>query len=630
MSIRRSVWALLLSAFFLHGIASALDCSGLPVTFPVGEFPTGDFFSNFDNDCYTIRLGTGVGNSKYGDLNAVYYQLYYKVNPQYQLILIGTFPNTRYFSVSLNDSHSALSESLLDQNIAPLTSQYVNPYQPGVPYVDGQQYAVPITFGGTPGTLEPGCMMTAYNVVPNGMDATRRHPGMDWNNDSGFLQQYPDIPAHVVDTPQHTNPNTAGVLMIRAYVDDTPSSYATNPHVIVRDTASGCAYPAAYALDTLQIVAQSASVGSAWMDGQQHQAHKKYETSYLPKLCDAPIASPDLIRWTRQPEYVPATNPNASYLTAQLPANLPATLAAAGEVLRVRVRIPTTPPTPCTDGCSRTGDEQMRYMSLSLVEPSGETLASLADTYFAKDSSGYATLIVGTGASIPSWITAANGYTFLDLTALENYQQLALLTVRHVIPGPGFVCAGQFLPYRTSVDGPNGSFVGDYEPMVDYPAAATLPKVAAPLVVQAACDTFPTGVSGVRPNCGVFPEAPIAIAGVVTQCQTPGCSQFIAQAKPPIVITGTGFGVFPGGAPFDSGTSPYLQIFDSTQNWSAGYTKDACTVSISSWADNLIQFVANVADSGKCPLGAGDTVHVEVWNPQTMTSAKAQVTVTTN
>ncbi len=630
MGIRRSVRMLLLSLCFLYGIASALDCSGLPVTFTGGEFPTGDFFSNFDNDCYTIRLGTGYGNSKYGDLNALYYQLYYKVDPQYQLILIGTFPNTRYFSVSLNDSHSALSESLLDTNMVPLTSQYVNPYQPGVPYVDGQQYAVPITFGGTPGTLEPGCMMTAYNVVPNGMDATRRHPGMDWNSDAGFSLEYPDIPAHDVDTPQHTNPNTAGVLMLRAYIDDTPSSYATNPHVIVRDTASGCAYPAAYALDTLQIVAQSASVGSAWMDHQQNQAHKKYETDYLPKLCDAPIASPDQIRWTRQPEYVPATNPNASYLTAPLPANLPSTLAAAGEVLRVRMRIPTTPPTPCTDGCSRTGDEQMRYMSLSFVEPSGATLASLADNYFTKDSSGYATLIVGTGATIPAWITAANGYTFLDLTALENYQQLTLLTVRHIIPGPGFVCAGQFLPYRTSVDSPAGSLVGDYEPVVDYPDAATLPQQAAPLEMQAACDSFPAGESGVRPSCGVLPEPGIAIAGVVTQCQTPGCSQFIAQPKPPIVITGSGFGVFPDGAPFDSGTSQYLRIFDSTQDWSAGYTNDTCTVSISSWADNLIQLVANVADNGKCPLGAGDTVHVEVWNPQTMTSAKAQVTVAAN
>src|SRR5450759_2922368 len=39
-----------------------------------------------------------------------------------------------------------------------------------------------------------------------------------------------------------------------------------------------------------------------------------------------------------------------------------ANLASAGEVIRMRFRLPTTPPTPCTNGCSRSGNEQMRYM----------------------------------------------------------------------------------------------------------------------------------------------------------------------------------------------------------------------------------------------------------------------------
>jgi len=68
--MRRAVW-IIISLFQLSvfaGMAGAKDCYGLPTSFTGDEFPNGDFFSNFDNDCYTIRLGAGNGTSKYGDL----------------------------------------------------------------------------------------------------------------------------------------------------------------------------------------------------------------------------------------------------------------------------------------------------------------------------------------------------------------------------------------------------------------------------------------------------------------------------------------------------------------------------------------------------------------------------------
>jgi len=40
-----------------------------------------------------------------------------------------------------------------------------------------------------------------------------------------------------------------------------------------------------------------------------------------------------------------------------------------------------------------------------------------------------------------------------------------------------------------------------------------------------------------------------------------------------------------------------------------------------------IQLVANVAQTGACPLAAGDILEVDVWNPQTMVEARAKVTV---
>ena len=168
----------------------------------------------------------------------------------------------------------------------------------------------------------------------------------------------------------------------------------------------------------------------------------------------------------------------------------------------------------------------MRYMSLSFTAPGGATLASIADTAFTKDPHGYATLIVGTGATIPKWITAANGYTFLDLTAINGYQQLTLLSLRHIIPGTDFNCAGQFVPYRTAVDTPSGNLLGDYAPVVDYPLAATLPHKASPLKGLSACGMFPGGQPGIQPACGVLPAPPPMISAVVTQCQAPGCDQF--------------------------------------------------------------------------------------------------------
>ncbi len=89
------------------------------------------------------------------------------------------------------------------------------------------------------------------------------------------------------------------------------------------------------------------------------------------------------------------------------------------------------------------------------------------------------TLIVGTGASIPSWIKPANGYTFLNLTSVSGYQQLNEFAVRNILPASTFSCAVQSIPYKasdptTASDG----LMGLYAPQVDYPLASALPRTA--------------------------------------------------------------------------------------------------------------------------------------------------------
>jgi hypothetical protein len=555
--------------------------------------------------------------------------MFYQVDPSYEIVILGTFPNTRYFSITDYDAHGATAGSILDVNIVPLTSAYINPYQPGTAFVDGQKYAASIGFEGTPGTLEAGCTMNGFNVEVNSMDGTQRHTGMDWNSDPNVFRAEPDFTPHIVDTPQHTNPNTAGVVMIRNYLDITPNSYETTPHFILRDVASGCAYPAAYALNTLQVVANNSTTGSAWLDSTQSDLHRVYENKLLPRLCFATDMR-QVPAWTRGTEYVPGALPDGTYTTATVPAGLPQNLVAEGKVMRIRYRIPTTPPTPCTNGCSRSGNEELRYLSLSFEAADEITLASLADSAFTQDPNGYVTLIVGTGTTIPSWITAANGYTFLDLTALSGYQNLNSLKLRNILPAATFDCSGAAVPYRMNEYTPAGGLMGEYLPVVDHPTAASLPQVAAPLVQADSCGIFPDGGAAILPAaCGVSTFPPISLTAVTTQCAAPGCNQVVVEAQPPMSVIGNGFGDFPNGLPY-TGSSSYLEITDTTQNWSAGYSGDLCTVSISGWDNDLIELVANVNQNGMCPLLAGDQLTVNVWNPQSMVTATLTVTVASN
>jgi hypothetical protein len=100
------------------------------------------------------------------------------------------------------------------------------------------------------------------------------------------------------------------------------------------------------------------------------------------------------------------------------------------------------------------------------------------------------------------------------------------------------------------------------------------------------------------------------------------------QTQPPIAILAAagGFGSFPVGLPYQ-GNSNFLRITNITQNWSAGYTGDTCTIQIGEWSDTAISLVANVNQNGVCPMAAGDQLTVTVWNPQTLGTASVSVSV---
>jgi hypothetical protein len=484
--------------------------------------------------------------------------------------------------------------------------------------------------------------MTGYNVDVNEIDGTQRHPFMNWNLDTAFLHANPTLPLHKVDTSTHSNPNAAGAIIIRTYLDLTPSVAASIPHIIVRDLASGCAYPSTM-VATMGIVSTVAATGNLWMDQQQVQEHNVY-ASWQPTNCWGTVPSSE-IQWIRGDEYTPGGNPDSSYLYAYVPTGLPQSLADAGEVMRLRFRVPTTPPTPCTTGCSRTGNEQMRYMSVSFQIPGAGTLASIPDscpanpimscTPMVQNSSGYVTLIVGTGVAQPSWVTPANGYTWLDLTKSTNgdYHTLSQLALRDILPATSFECSGQLIPYKDGEATTEGAgLMGLYVPVIDYPVASTLPRTATPLTGPNSCAVFPTGAPELSPACGIEPPVSPQIAAVTSQCSIPGCSQVVAQFQPPISIQAKngGFGSFPLGLPY-TGNSAFIEITDTNpathQSWSAGFTGDPCTVQIGEWSDSLISLVANATDNGSCRMSAGDQLTVTVWNPQTRASASVVIPV---
>ncbi len=97
-----------------------------------------------------------------------------------------------------------------------------------------------------------------------------------------------------------------------------------------------------------------------------------------------------------------------------------------------------------------------------------------------------------------------------------------------------------------------------------------------------------------------------------------------AQPSPPLTIIGTGFGSLPYGLPF-TGNMPYIEITDSTQHWTAGYTTATCNVAITEWSDGAIALVPNVNQAAACKLVSGDALTVKITNPQTSQSASSSV-----
>ena len=466
----------------LGSIAPALSaqttaCNPLPAINPkLG------FVANFNNPCYAISLASGNGVNSVGDLNATYNQTYYTVPldpntglPLYELVLLGVFPNTRFFSVTADDEHLVDVAQLVDTQILPLNALSVNPLLPGATFVPNQQYGITVTFGGgAPATVTAGCSTSNSNIDKNVLDASMIHQGDTWTGYPGLPPTFP---------PHQTGANSGGAIQVRKYVDIATPSAAV---VIVRQLSDGCALPAAAAYNV--VVNPDLPTPNSWVNESQINDHGYFAANIQPRICYRPQDPHNAAMFFRTKEYVPLPNGASASVTAQVDASDLQTVFSGLDYMRVRFQLPTTPTTPCVGGaCSFTGNEQQRYKSLSF-QFGNNTILSLKDSDFVTDPNGNVALIVGVGPA-PTQVTAANYYTYVDISTYPNYQNFQTLFVRDILPNASFDCSSFNVPFKTEayfpllsdgvVTGPGG-YMGTYNMTVDFTPASEIPVIPVP------------------------------------------------------------------------------------------------------------------------------------------------------
>ena len=452
-----------------------INCSSLPAINPAK-----DFLGNFYNKCYLIPMGVGHGGTTGGDLGAEYDQIFYKIIPGYELVVYDQFPSARFLSVTVYDQHSANTSELLDANILPENSTMSNPFQIGVPYTPGQFYGVSVSLGsGVPTNPAAGCSTADTTIDQNLLDASQIHSGLTW---TGYPYLPPNFPPH------QTGANSAGALMVRKYAILSSTGPAG---VFVRQLSDGCAISAA-AANTLGILTTNLAVGQSQEDTQQIDAHQEFASKIQPRYC-FPRDPTNEVNWVREQQYLPEINSDAAYLRANFSSTVVQELISGGGFMQIQFPLPTFPDMPCATGnCSITGAEQMRYFSLSFEDAQQNVYTTMKDSQFVQDPNGNVTLIVGFGKQPPPQVTAANYYTYLDLSQFPNFANVNQIDVRNILQNASFNCSAFQVPFNTTEYNNVGGYMGAYVPTVQFLGATKIPTVPTPPTRVDSCGMKPT------------------------------------------------------------------------------------------------------------------------------------------
>jgi hypothetical protein len=344
---------------------------------------------------------------------------------------------------------------------------------------------IPISLGPVPSGISGACAIDPFET-DNLLDATQRHFSMDWNTVVAGPETVSttSLGPHAVDTPSHPplsadgqsgdGENMAGDVLIRNYLAPPgQQNQVQAPYVIVRDVNTGCPYPVSWLttggnnwvyapapqqaqpncstsngntpgagcgaiFSTVDLSCPPTHPGCGvpnWLDTNQQSLHSNF-TQITPQGCYTNGNTVNDLAWVRSPEWVGRPGPDDSYLSAAVSATDLTYAANHVKALMLQFQLPDMPAIPCAvgQGCSLSGNEQLRYLSLSFVQQqssagvaplamdpdgiqplitsSGSTIVSVADSAFCSNSGCtipvsclpgspcYVSLVVGIGPSV--------------------------------------------------------------------------------------------------------------------------------------------------------------------------------------------------------------------------------------
>lgn len=308
------------------------------------------------------------------DTQASYWLLHYEVVPGTSLRIEGTYPDSRFFSHTIQDVAEVTLGAVVDQEIRPVKGDR-NPFLSEKPVTDPQQYAVRVEFTAPP-----------ESPAPNTLYAGRTY---------------------------EDEPNPSGTIVYRVYVPDDqtdPQGGAPLPKV-VWETPSG----------DLDLTFEACQPLLGGLDGPANGA-----TEHADRPAGVPFLLPESTEYSAKPEFKRLqsgyfTDPVVKQLPAEVGgvvpqrggtplANAPFPYLASslsrkyGETLVIRMKLPSFPDTVA--GEPVVGRHQSRYFSLcsyaALEEAGLRGSGCLTDFQLTPDERGRVTVVVSDPAHRPS------------------------------------------------------------------------------------------------------------------------------------------------------------------------------------------------------------------------------------
>ena len=358
---------------------------------------------------------------------------------------------------------------------------------PNVPFEEDQLYALVVGMGGeqpSPEDIVPGCGFEGMNVHTNFIDASKRNEEVSWEDSTLLPDDYPEFKGGA---------NTLGSITFRQYFKGTDEGEVTltRPVIVVRDLQTGKAVPREEVLFEMGLLFYTDETLIPTLDMEQIFSLIWYNQFWLPRFCYEKDPLNELV-FSRGTEHVQSGHPHSGYLSAPISSEQMNTVLTEDRFIRMRLKLPQTSGLPEAGKALRSTNEELRYISTSLIREDTTTIASISDIELARNDQDYATVIFGVGSEVPEHVTKDNGYTYFDLTEMEGYETLRTIAMRTVLPASSFCGSGEDVPFRMTEHNPVGGFMGPYAPVVDFPLGSELPTLAPSLNHPDTCGILPT------------------------------------------------------------------------------------------------------------------------------------------